>query len=278
MVTLGDVRSALLAPLRRRGTTVLLPGESFGVGNLAYFWLQAHARRGRGVPTAVRATRRTAEWAEVFPRVLEELVVPPAEMSFFSPRELGSVHQDFGVEFTADELADFVATMLLPPGGPFTALAAAARPAADLTVNIRRGDYYSVPAFRGRYSFDVVEYVDAALALAREREPVRSVLIVSDDLDWCRVKLARVLEGLEVRFPGAGTPVPQQLALLAASRRLVLTNSTFSYWGAHLGDHVHGGADVIAPWFHSRAWNGGAATQLDPRWRVVRDLPGGWDG
>jgi hypothetical protein len=275
---LGDVRAMVLAPLRRRGTTILLPQESFGVGNLLYFWLQAAVRRRRGQEAAVRWTSRTGEWSPVFPSAVEELVVRSEDVSFFSPREVHSVYQDLGTDFTLDDLRAFTDSHLL--AGPFAGLVAAAPVAADLTINVRRGDYYSVPAFRGRYSFDVVEYVGVALAAARERAEVGSVLLVSDDLDWCRLKLASVLQGLDVRFPLPGTPAPQQLAILAASRRLVLTNSTFSYWGAHLSNAVHGGnhADIHAPWFHSRAWGAGAATQLDPRWSVIRDIPGGWDG
>ena len=41
-----------------------------------------------------------------------------------------------------------------------------------LTVNVRRGDYYSVTRFRGMYSFDVAEYV--RLAVARERHDRRT--------------------------------------------------------------------------------------------------------
>jgi hypothetical protein len=271
---LGDLRAAVLEPLRRRGATVLIPQEAFGVGNLLYFWLQAAVRRERGEPTVVRSTARSAEWVELLPR-LRELVVAPADVSFLQPREAGGTHQRFGVDFRADQLDAFLDSHLL--AGPFAELVAAARPSADLTINIRRGDYYSVPEFRGRYSFDVVEYVRAALARARESAEVRSVLLVSDDLDWCRLKLGPLLTGVDVRCPEPGASVPRQLALLAASRRLVLTNSTFSYWGGYLGRHRHGDAEVIAPWFHSRAWNGGAATQLDPRWSVIRDLPGGWD-
>jgi hypothetical protein len=130
----------------------------------------------------------------------------------------------------------------------------------------------------------VVEYVRVAVELAAEMKPVRSILLVSDDLDWCRLKLGRLSEVAPLRFPPAGASVIEQLALLATARRLVLANSTFSYWGGYLSNRVqvgHGGgpnyADVIAPRFHNRQVRGGAAWQHDPRWSVVEDIPGGWD-
>ncbi|QHC60055.1 alpha-1,2-fucosyltransferase [Rathayibacter sp. VKM Ac-2760] len=270
----GDLRAAVLAPLRRRGTTVLMPPEAFGGGNLLYFWLQAAARRARGEAAAVRSTARSAEWAAVL--AVDELAVRPEDVRFTSPREAHSAYQRLGTDFTVEELGAFLDRHVL--GGAFAGLVAASPPVADLTINVRRGDYYSVPAFRGRYAFDVVEYVGVALAAARERAEVRSVLLVSDDLDWCRLKLARVLDGIDVRVPAPGTLATAQLALLAASPRLVLANSTFSYWGGYLSAHLHRTAEVHAPWFHSREWDGGAATQLHPRWSVIRDLPGGWDG
>ena len=33
-----------------------------------------------------------------------------------------------------------------------------------LTVNVRRGDYYSVTRFRGMYSYDIAEYLRVAVA------------------------------------------------------------------------------------------------------------------
>lgn len=280
MKSVGDAKAALLHTIRRGGTTVLIPADSFGVGNLLYFWLQASARRGRGEAVSVRWTDRMQPWGAWFPRIFDELLVSNADMSFLSRREVGRVYQEFGREFTREDVATFIEAFVMGAGSPFARLASATSTGADLTINVRRGDYYSIPKFRGRYSFDVVEYVGVALEAARARAPVETILIVSDDPEWCRVKLARLGREAELRYPDAGTPVPQQLALLAASPRLILSNSTFSYWGAYLSNHLHrtNHAEVYAPWFHSREWDDGAASQLDARWSIIRDVPGGWDG
>lgn len=59
--------------------------------------------------------------------------------------------------------------------------------------------------------------------------------------------------------------------------RLILANSTFSYWGGYLSRWCfRDPTQVVAPWFHILSDLGGAAWQLDPEWSVVRDIPSGW--
>ena len=47
---------------------------------------------------------------------------------------------------------------------------------------------------------------------------------------------------------------------LASARRLIITNSTFSYWGAYVSNVRYGDNHglVYAPWFHRRDIDGGA--------------------
>ncbi len=150
-----------------------------------------------------------------------------------------------------------------------------------LTVNVRRGDYYSVTRFRGMYSYDIAEYLRVAVAESIAADgPVGTLRVVSDDPDWCRLKLGFLAEEAErVEHLAAARP-HEHFRALASARRLVLANSTFSYWSAHVSNVLHGDnhAQVWAPWFHRRDIDGGRAWHLDPRWSVVRDIPGGWDG
>lgn len=277
-------KAAALSVVRRRGPLVLWPPHDVGIGNLLYFWLQAHARQARGDAVVVRWTEVMSAWTQWFPHVFDRLVVRDQDVSMFHPRSYGQFFQELGLDYSAEELERFVDELLLPESGPFRRLAAQHRGRADLTVNVRRGDYYSNPRFRGFYSFDVVEYVRIAVGLACARAPVSSILLVSDDLGWCRAKLGWLDDIAPVSTAPGTSSVADQLAMIAASPRLVLANSSFSYWGAYLSNRLHvlgdvgaSHADVIAPWFHSRQSHGSAAYQLDPRWTVVRDLPGGWD-
>jgi hypothetical protein len=109
--------------------------------------------------------------------------------------------------------------------------------------------------------------------------PVDLLRVVSDDPGWCRLKLGFLAEhAARVEHLEPGRP-HDDFRALASARRLVLANSTFSYWGAYVSNVLHGDnhAQVWAPWFHRRDIREGRAWHLDPRWSVVRDLPGGWD-
>ncbi len=87
--------------------------------------------------------------------------------------------------------------------------------------------------------------------------------------------LADQCEALE--FENTAQPPEVHLAMLSNAPRLILANSTFSYWGGYLSSWRFGSpARVVAPWFHIRTDLGGAAWQLDPRWSVVEDIPSNW--
>jgi hypothetical protein len=94
--------------------------------------------------------------------------------------------------------------------------------------------------------------------------------VVSDDSGWCRENLSWLVGAADaVEFSHNG---PQRdLARLASASRLILANSTFSYWGAYISDVVHDGSagSVVAPRFHVRDLEQGRAWQLDPRWQVI---------
>ncbi|MDQ4501362.1 alpha-1,2-fucosyltransferase [Sinomonas sp. ASV322] len=281
---LTDLRSALFTAVRRGPQTVLWPPSNIGVGNLLYFWLQAHARQERGQDVVVRWTNAMQPWEGLFPEIFESLVARDRDISFFSPRDTSSYFQEFGDEFTQSELDRFIDSFVLGPRSSFRQLVHSNSGHYDLTVNVRRGDYYSDPKYRGIYSFDVVEYVRTALEAARASEPIQRIHVVSDDIEWCRAKLDWKAVACPVTYQAEGSTVGEQLAVLAASPRLILTNSTFSYWGGYLSSRIHGTGGtsnhgrIWAPWFHRRDIYGGRAPQLDPRWSTIREIRGGWDG
>lgn len=144
-------------------------------------------------------------------------------------------------------------------------------------MKVRRGDYFG--AFADRYSFDEATY----LLVALERQftlggPARAIHVVSDGLDWCRARLGWMAEHAELTFQPEDSTPQQDLTTLASARRLVITHSSFGFWGAHLSNALYGDNEhlVVAPWFHDRSMRSGEASQLNPAWTVIRHIPGGW--
>jgi hypothetical protein len=114
-----------------------------------------------------------------------------------------------------------------------------------VAINVRRGDYLTQSE---NHPVVTLDYIYSALTHIPARGPV---LVVSDDIPWCREN---------IQLPGKVTFVNyvtwEALWLLALCKHFVISNSTFSWWGAYLGEKP--GSIVVAPstWFgpgvHSR--------------------------
>ncbi len=144
---------------------------------------------------------------------------------------------------------------------------------------MRRGDYVTNETNWRNYGFDVDDYLHVALARSVEvGGPIRRIVVVSDGIDWCEENLGWLAEHCDVlEFENTGQPPEVHLAILANAPRLVLANSTFSYWAGYISAWRFGRPEqIVAPWFHIRTDLGGAAWQLDPRWSIVKDIPTGW--
>lgn len=266
--------------LRRGARIVLWTQPTAHLGNFLYDWMHAWDQRRQGVDMVCLHTPAMDRWMPVFGDRALDLVVAPDDVRLTDRRERG-LHNEFGPHFDEDTLARFIEGFLEPTG-----LLDADRVPVDLrvgvddvVVNVRRGDYVTNEANWLNYGFDVHDYLRVALnRTVAVGGPVRRILVVSDGIDWCMSHLQWLADHCEVLdFENTGQPPEVHLALLANAPRLILANSTFSYWGGYLSAWRFGRPDqVVAPWFHIRTDLGGAAWQLDPRWSVVRDIPTGW--
>lgn len=272
---MGAALARRLGEERRLSTTCVNvpPATGIGLGNMLYFALWAHAGRRQGLDWSVRSTPALRRSFMSFPS-LQALLVEPDCVRFLD-RRVQDWAQDFH-KFTPSALTTFVGERLLT--APDLATLVRPRGPEVVTVNIRRGDYYSVPEFRARYSFDVAGYVRNALMACAEQCRIARIEIVSDDPSWCRTHLAFLTDFAPVTYPGEREGALQDLASLASARRLVLANSSFSYWGGFLSNAVHGDnhALVWCPGFHERGINESLPYQIDPRWSVVESIPSGW--
>lgn len=251
----------------------LPPSEGIGVGNMFTFWLWAHHGRLIGEDRWVRHTEAMEPWLEVFPQI-RPLLIAPDDMRLRDRRD-PNWYQQFDA-FPYESMRSFIDERLLS--------SAAMQPGADdlrlddpgrVLVNVRRGDYYSNPNFRRLYGFDIAAYVQQAMLGASQQGSITGVYVVSDDPAWCEAHLGFLAQYGPVRYaPVADGPVAN-LRDLAAARRLVLANSTFSYWGAYVSNVRYGDNFELtwAPEFHRRDINDGKAYQLDPRWSVIEGVP-----
>lgn len=253
-------RTAAVDRLRRGDRTVTMtPPVGLRFGNWLYLWMHAHAASAAGLPSLVLEAPGMRDWFDTFPG-LDALTIERDQLRFHDRRvwNEGSRSQRFGEEFTREDLRHFISEIIaehIPRDHSDT-----------IVVNVRRGDYYAQPHLRERYGFDQVGYLKEALALAG---PVRTIRLVSDDPQWCQENLAELFStySKETIYEPQGA-IPNFLRV-CGGRRLIGTNSTFSYWGGYVADALHPDAQVIMPRFHARMDSSTDAHQLDPRWIII---------
>jgi len=114
-------------------------------------------------------------------------------------------------------------------------------------IHVRRGDYLIEPhkSFQGNLTMD---YYREAIRILKE-QGAEKFFVFSDDIGWC----AENFHGPEQYTfvsPGAES---QDIYLMSFCQHAIIANSSFSWWGALLGDIGSWGRDrtVIAPerWF-----------------------------
>ncbi|GAA1731718.1 alpha-1,2-fucosyltransferase [Brachybacterium phenoliresistens] len=236
-------------------------------GNHLYLWQWAFLERKIGHRAYVKRSTSMSEWTQEF-ALLDALTIDPGDIRRFDARSFGT-RFTFDLDFTRDQNDAFCRAMVASSDG-FRERLERTKDLMDedtCVINVRRGDYYSVDAFARRFGIDIPHHIDEALAhLEAMGRPTEDLLIVSDDVDWCRRELAGVVAG-RMRVNPARVSMFDDLAVLASARTLVLANSTFSYWGSYIArsripDHL-----AIAPSHHELLADGTAIAPMnDPLW------------
>lgn len=96
-------------------------------------------------------------------------------------------------------------------------------------IHIRRGDYVGHAMY---YQLPISWYISALLTIENWQE--KNIIIVSDDLPYCRVHF----ECLPNAFMIGGSEV-DHLCMLSLCNHHIVGNSSFAYWGAWLSEQKH---------------------------------------
>jgi glycosyltransferase involved in cell wall biosynthesis len=111
-------------------------------------------------------------------------------------------------------------------------------------IHIRRGDYLKSPA-RDFHGVCGLEYFRRAIEIMRERQTAPNFFVFSDDRAWCSGNF----RGSDITIAsGASTP-NADMDLLASCKHHILSNSSFSWWGAYLAANFGQSVIAPAPWY-----------------------------
>lgn len=255
--------------------------EFMGFGNQLYLWAWAHAHRDQSPAPRVLVVDKMRYWIPFFPAVHPWLVEPqqvgPLDQRahFWADPE---AHAGDPRGFSDESRAAFIRDWLLT-SPRLASVSSSPLAAADvLTLNVRRGDYYSNPAHRPEFAIDLESYLWAAVHAAVDRHgPVRRVHVVSDDQAWCHEHLRWLSDVAdEVTSPPPDEGPIDNFRDICSSRRLVISNSTFSIWGAAVAATALGETSVWAPAFFQRRYGSGRCYEYDQQWSFIDELPNGW--
>jgi hypothetical protein len=164
-------------------------------------------------------------------------------------------------DFESDIRNDF--TLAKPPGASaqkwFTAIGKAPN---SVSLHVRRGDYVSNKATADHHGSCGNEYYEKAVveiaqrlnernartaeAKGKAKKPaigIPSVFVFSDDIAWAKANLTFPCPTFFVSSPELQNV--EEMALMSACEHHIIANSTFSWWGAWLGQNPD--KLVIAP-------------------------------
>lgn len=102
----------------------------------------------------------------------------------------------------------------------------------SVAVHVRRGDMVSDPGSAERFGSMPAAYYERAASYIAERCPDCHFFVFSDDPEWCRTL---DLPG-PTRVMSGGTEPFEDLTLISRCDHVVVPNSSFSWWGAWLGE------------------------------------------
>lgn len=118
-------------------------------------------------------------------------------------------------------------------------------PLTTIVVHARGGDYRSWPSPESPALLPPAWFARQVGRMRASRR-IDNVLVVGDDHDYC-IDVHREIPGSVMHHDPGPTSTSSDLALLAQCPQLVISPSTFGFWGAWFSRQDHPQARVIAP-------------------------------
>lgn len=109
-----------------------------------------------------------------------------------------------------------------------------------VSLHVRRGDYVSHKDFGGIVT---LEYYERAIAHIETQVPNAKFYVFSDDIAWCQENLPARINATFVS--NSELKDFEELTLMSLCQHHIIANSSFSWWGAWLGQNP--AKSVIAP-------------------------------
>lgn len=243
-------------------------------GNLLYFFLRASIYKGRGKTLFILYTKHMDELLHLFP-LLNQFVIYEKEVKFYHLKDnCNSYYQVFNQDFTNKDLDFFIEKYLVKSSIFLSFYTNIPSQNNTITLNIRRGDFYEKDNYK-IYGYDQINFIKHIFNNYLMNKSFQKINIISDDMQWCKENF-KFLEKYsdEIVFPIFNTnKVIESFCWLTKSESLILSNSTFSFWGAYISNYLQNSENMIyCPIFGSRRIENTDLYQYNPNWSMIRDF------
>ena len=147
--------------------------------------------------------------------------------------------------------------------GAATVLAEEIKNSESVAIHVRRGDYLSKKN-RKLYVVTDIDYYKRAISYIGKKINNPRYFVFSDDMEWCKKNLRLPASAVYADAASSGEKGGDHLQLMSLCKHNIITNSSFSWWGAWLNKNKE--KIIIAP----QRW------YTDPFPTSVDIVPGSW--
>jgi hypothetical protein len=121
----------------------------------------------------------------------------------------------------------------------------------SVCLHVRRGDFINNLVAAKVHGFIGMDYIRRAIGVVTAKIRRPHFFVFSDDIAWCREKIRLDYPTTFVGRDDGGREFGDDFRLMTLCRHFIISNSTFGWWAAWLGEHP--GKIVVAPrrWFAS---------------------------
>ena len=133
-----------------------------------------------------------------------------------------------------------------------------------VTIHVRRGDYLKLPL---NFPFSAVYYERAMEHITQSLGGKCHFIVVSDDIPWCKSFFPSMNRFGTFTY-SEGTSMAQDLAFIRASDHCIISNSSFSWWGAWLNESPGKIVTMPDPWFGPKGPKG--HDLYVEGWKIIR--------
>jgi hypothetical protein len=122
----------------------------------------------------------------------------------------------------------------------------------SICLNVRRGDFVTLPRSIEAHGFIGGEYYRKAVEYMSSKTKISKLFVFSDDMEWCRHNLRFDFPTAFVDHEHAGKKFSQYLRLMSLCKHFIIPNSSFAWWAAWLSQNPD--KIVVAPeaWFQNK--------------------------